>query len=175
MAQPNFKMMWQAFPDHTKYPTLRDLHTYIGGKLVNNIDVPGFGVNGNTCAARMSRALNYGNLPISTKLTKSLKIETMTGADGMSYIFRVRDMKTYLASALGVTPVKVSKDFDKAFVGQQGIVSFDVAGWSDASGHVALWDGSAFRELHDDYRNLTDNPATTQIEATTTRMTLWAI
>lgn len=123
----------------------------------------------------MSRALNYGNMPISAKLTKSLKIETMMGADGMPYIFRVRDMKTYLASALGVTPVKVIKDFDKAFAGQQGIVSFDVTGWSDASGHVALWDGSAFREPHDDYRNLKDNPATSQIEATTIGMTLWAI
>ena len=175
MAKPSFKMMWQAFPDHTSYPTLRDLHTFIGGSLVKNIDVPGFGVNGNTCAARMSRALNYGNMPISAKLTKSLKIETMIGADGMPYIFRVRDMKTYLASALGVTPIKVSKDFDKAFAAQNGIVSFDVTGWSDASGHVALWDGSAFREPLDDYRNLRDNPSTPQIEATTIGMTLWAL
>jgi hypothetical protein len=173
MAQPNFKMMWKAFPDHEKYPMLRDLHMFIGGRLAKNIDVPGFGANGNTCAARMSRALNYGNMPISPKLTKSLGISTLTGTDGKLYIFRVRDMKKYLASAMGVTPQKVAKDFDKAFLGKQGIVAFEVSGWSDASGHVALWDGTAFREGHDDYRNLKDDPATPQVEASTVGMTLW--
>ena len=175
MSKPDFKMMWLAFPDHIKYPTLRDLHTFIGGTLAKNIDVPGFGVNGNTCAARMSRALNYGNMPVSAELTKSLKISTMVGDDGKHYIFRVRDMKKYLASALDITPIKVTKDFDKAFAGQQGILSFDVKGWSDASGHVALWNGHEFRETHDDYRRLKDNPATPQMEPTTKLMTLWPL
>ncbi len=94
MAQPNFKMMWQAYPDHEKYPTLRQLHTFIGGKLKANIDVPGFdGELGNTCAVRMSRALNYGNMEISSKLVKSLKLETLVGEDGKQYIFRVLEMK----------------------------------------------------------------------------------
>ena len=175
MSKPSFEMMWQAFPDHTKYPTLRDLHTFIGGALVKNIDVPGFGINGNTCAARISRALNYGNMPISAKLTESLGISTMIGADKKLYIFRVRDMKIYLASALGTTPNKVSKNFDKAFAGQQGIVTFDVTGWSNASGHVALWNGSSFREAEDDYRSLKDDPTTPQIEPSTQRMTLWSL
>jgi hypothetical protein len=175
MAKPSFSMMWQAFPDHTKYPTLRDLHTFIGGALAKNIDEPGFGANGNTCAVRMSRALNYGNLPVSAKMVKSLGIATMTGADGKLYIFRVRELKIYLRSALGVTPSKVFKNFDQAFIGKQGIVAFDVSGWSDASGHVALWNGSAFREAHDDYRNLKDNPNTAQIEPSTTAMTLWEL
>ena len=87
MAKPNFALMWQAFPDHTKYPTLRDLHTFIGGTLVKNIDEPGFGPHGNTCAVRMSRALNYGNLPISAKLVRSLRVSTMTGADGSCISF----------------------------------------------------------------------------------------
>jgi hypothetical protein len=175
MAKPSFSMMWQAFPDHTKYPTLRELHTFIGGGLAKNIDIPGFGANGNTCAVRISRALNYGNLPISAKLVKSLGIGTMTGADGKLYIFRVRELKTYLRSALGVTPIKVSKDFNNAFIGNQGIVAFEVRGWSDASGHVALWNGSVFREEHDDYRNLKDDPKTTQVEASTNAMMLWKL
>lgn len=175
MAKPSFAMMWQAFPDHIKYPTLRDLHTFIGGSLITNIDVPGFGEKGNTCAVRMSRALNYGNLSVSAKLTNSLGIPTMTGADGKLYIFRVRQLKTYLHSALGVAPSKVSTDFDQAFAGKQGIVAFDVVGWNDASGHVALWDGATFREQHDDYRNLKDDPKTTRIEPATTAMTLWVL
>jgi hypothetical protein len=123
----------------------------------------------------MSRALNYGNLPVSAKMVKSLGIATMTGADGKLYIFRVRELKIYLRSVLGVTPSKVFKNFDQAFIGKQGIVAFDVSGWSDASGHIALWNGSAFREAHDDYRNLKDNPNTAQIEPSTTAMTLWEL
>lgn len=176
MAQPNFDMMWTSFPDHLKYPTLRDLHTFIGGTLVKNIDAPGFGEKGNTCAARMSRALNYGNLPISGKLVKSLGLNTMTGGDGKLYIFRVKELKTYLAAALGVTPVKVMSGFDAAFQGKRGIIAFDVVGWSDASGHVALWNGTGFRENdHDDYRGLQDDPSTTRVEATTKGMTLWPL
>lgn len=99
----------------------------------------------------------------------------MTGADGMLYIFRVRELKDYLKAALGVTPITVTKDFDAAFVNKPGIIAFDVKGWSNASGHVALWDGSAFRESHDDYRKLKDDAATPRVEATTTAMSLWAM
>ncbi len=173
MAKPNFDLMWTAFPDHAMYPTLRDLHNFIGGTLTKNIDGPGFGPNGNTCAVRMSRALNYGGMPVSGKLVKSLELSTMTGADHKLYMFRVRDMKKYLKAALAVAPKMVTKDFTSAFSGTRGIVAFDVQGWSDASGHVALWDGSAFREAHDDYRNVRDDPSTTTVERTQA-MSLWA-
>ncbi|MCX7112757.1 MAG: type VI secretion system amidase effector protein Tae4 [Proteobacteria bacterium] len=177
MAQPNFKMMWDAFPDHSLYPNLRVLFTFIGGTLINNIDAAGFGENGNTCAVRMSRALNYGNLQISAKLVKTLKIATMTGSDSKLYIFRVNELKTYLINALGVTPITVTKDFGKAFLKKKGIVAFEVKGWTDASGHLALWNGSAFREPeHDDYRNLKDDPKTTKVvEPYTNKMTLWEL
>ena len=168
--------MWDAFPDHAKYPTLRSLHNFIGGTLTKNIEVPGFGESGNTCGVRMSRALNYGALPISGKLVKSLGISTMTGGDGMLYIFRVRELKLYIRKVLSVTPIKETKTFGAAFASSKGIVAFDVSGWSDASGHVALWDGTTFREpAHDDFRNQRDNPKTTIVEATTTSMTLWAL
>lgn len=175
MALPDFEMMWKAFPDHDLYPTLRSLHTFIGGNLKDNIDTPGFGENGNTCAVRMSRALNYGKLPISAKRVSTLKIQTMTGADKKLYIFRVRDMKKYLANVLPITPKKVTADFGTAFAKERGIISFDIDGWSDASGHLALWNGESFRETHDDYRNLQDNPATTRIEPSTKAMTLWKL
>jgi hypothetical protein len=175
MAKPSFDLMWLNFPDHKKYPTLRDLHTYIGGALAKNITSAGFGPNGNTCAARLSRALNYGNMPISGKLTKSLGISTLTGGDGKLYIFRVRDMKKYLSNALGVSPLRITSGFENAFPARRGLVSFDVGGWSDASGHVALWDGLDFREAHDDYRSLKDDPSTPQKEAAVQAMTLWEI
>jgi Type VI secretion system (T6SS), amidase effector protein 4 len=175
MAKPDFDLMWRNFPDHSKYPNLETLHKFIGGQLANNINVPGFGPNGNTCAVRMSRALNYGALPISAKLIASLGLHTIKGADSKPYLFRVRELKTYLRNAIGVRPTSATKNFDTAFSGTRGIVAFDVTGWSDASGHVALWDGSAFVETHDDYRGLKDDPATPQKEARTVKMTLWAL
>ncbi len=118
MAKPSFELMWASFPDHTKYPTLRDLHTHIGGALAKNIDVPGFGPVGNTCAVRMSRALNYGNLPTSPKLVKQLNVSAMTGKDGKLYIFRVRDMKAYLAKALGGQSLEGDQGFRRGVSGQ---------------------------------------------------------
>jgi hypothetical protein len=114
-------------------------------------------------------------MPISGKLTKSLGISTLTGGDGKLYIFRVRDMKKYLSNALGVSPLRITSGFENAFPARRGLVSFDVGGWSDASGHVALWDGLDFREAHDDYRSLKDDPSTPQKEAAVQAMTLWEI
>ena len=80
-----------------------------------------------------------------------------------------------MKEALGVTPIQVRKNFSSAFSSKQGIVAFDVLGWSDASGHVALWNGSSFREKHDDYRGLKDDPKTSVVEAATNSMSLWEI
>jgi hypothetical protein len=176
MAQPNFTLMWQNFPDHARYPTLTVLFTSIGGQLARNINVPGFGPSGNTCAVRMSRALNYGTMPISSKQVAALKLATLKGGDGMLYLFRVRELNTYLRATLGVTPQTVSTNFGSAFAGLRGIVSFTIEGWSDASGHFALWDGTQFKEpAFDDYRQLKDDPATPRREPRTTRMTLWEL
>jgi hypothetical protein len=97
--------------------------------------------------------------------------ETLVGEDGKHYIFRVREMRKYLASALRVSPVAVLKDFDTAFANQAGIIAFDVLGWSNASEHLALWNGKPFREPnHDDYRGLEDDPGTPIKEAQTQGM-----
>ena len=176
MAKPDFSLMWANFPDHDKYPTLEALFIHIGGMLGRTIDLPGFGPTGNTCAVRMSRALNYGAFPISPRIVAALGLHTLTGADRKLYLFRVREMRTYLQRALGVSPVSVHKDFDGAFSGQQGIVAFTVEGWSNTTGHIALWDGKSFKEpAYDDYRTLRDNPETRIREPETVAMNLWAM
>jgi hypothetical protein len=176
MAKPSFDMMWAAFPDHDKYPTLRDLFAWLGGGLARNINEPGFGPNGNTCAARMSRALNYGNHPIRGKTAKALALNPLMGIDKKLYLFRVTELRTFLHHTLAVTPKTIKKDFDQAFTRQRGIVAFRIAGWQNASGHIALWDGGSFKEpSHDDYRDQRDNPATEVHEGTVTEMTLWPL
>lgn len=49
--KPSLLRLWAAFPDHRKYPTLKDLYTAQGGLAERNIYAPGFGPTGNTCAS----------------------------------------------------------------------------------------------------------------------------
>jgi hypothetical protein len=84
--------------------------------------------------------------------------------------------RIYLANALGTTPQRVRKDFGTAFAGRRGIVAFKVDGWQTATGHIALWNGTQFREDdHDDYRQQRDDPTTVQNEGTTVEMLLWPL
>lgn len=175
MAKPSFDSLWANFPDHTKYPTLKDLFTMIGAQLARNIEEPGFGPNGNTCAVRISRALNYANHPIRYKTTKALDLNPLLGADKKLYLFRVSEMRTYLKHTLGVTPKTVKKDFGTAFADTRGIVAYRITGWSDATGHIAFWNGKEFREPHDDYRALKDDPTTKAKEAAVEEMVLWPL
>jgi hypothetical protein len=75
----------------------------------------------------------------------------------------------------GVSPIRLKKDFPSAFERKRGIVAFTVSGWSDASGHIALWNGSEFRDDHDDFRFLRDYPETPIKEPQTVEMTLWPL
>ena len=175
MSNPDFDQMWAAFPDHADFPTLKDLYTFLGGTLVRNIVSPGFGANGNTCATRISRALNYGGAPLSRERIRKLGLTRLTGDDGRFYLFRVSEMRTYLAATLDSEPRTVRNGFREAFAGERGIIAFRVRGWSDATGHIALWNGSEFREEHDDYRALEDDPDTVFQEAFVESMTLWPL
>lgn len=176
MAKPSFDALWLNFPDHAKYPTLKDLFSMIGGQLERNIYEPGFGPDGNTCATRISRALNYANHPIRYRQTKALDLNPLLGHDKKLYLFRVSEMRTYLRHTLGITPKTIKKGFTTAFPGTRGIIAYEIHGWSDATGHIALWDGSKFREDHDDYRSLTDDPATKDVEEPNVReMMLWPL
>ena len=115
-------------------------------------------------------------MSIRASLAHKLGVATLTGADGHAYIYRVRELRAYLNAAIGVTPKRVTKEFNKAFIGQRGLVLFEVEGWGSAGGHAALWDGHNFKEAaHDDYRMQRDNPATPGNEGTTVGMILWPL
>ncbi len=89
MIKPNFHSLWFSFPDHIKYPNLKDLYTALGGAAEKNINLPGFGPNGNTCASRMSVAFIKAGAPINIALANSAGTETLGTADGSRIVFRV--------------------------------------------------------------------------------------
>lgn len=63
MKKPFFINLWNNFPLHSQFSTLKDLYTWLGGQVERNINIRGFGESGNACASRMSVApyngINY--------------------------------------------------------------------------------------------------------------------
>jgi len=161
MAKPVLSSIWAAFPDHVTHPTLRDLYTHLGGTAARNIETPGFGPNGNTCASRLSMAFNAGGAPITIAAARAAGAQTLGAADGARIIFRVTEFRAYLIRLLGKPSLDDASPYDSAFRGRRGIVAFTVS-WSDASGHIALWDGARYREpKHDNYASYASGSAKT--------------
>lgn len=125
-VRPGYTELMKNYP----VGSVADVLELIGGKVkANNFQ--------NTCAIRISRALNY-----SGHTLPPLKGETVSGADGYQYIFRVTTMKRYLTSTFGKPDFSGQpNDAPQALVLTKGIIAVDVSGWSDATGHVTLWNG----------------------------------
>lgn len=86
----------------------------------------------------MSYVLNYCGIPIPS----NSKYATVTGNDKKRYMFRVKDMIAFLPTVLGHADMSVASPTPAQFSGKQGIIIFTGHGWSDATGHVTLWNGN---------------------------------
>ena len=147
--KPSFARLWQAFPDHDRYRNMAALYTWLGGAAQRNIEVAGFGPDGNTCAIRMSVAFNHGGAPIVAARVPPKK--TLGTADGTRIIWEVAVFRRYLLATLGAPSIDDASPFDDSFRGRHGIIAFSV-NWRDATGHIALWNGAVYREpAHDNY------------------------
>ena len=146
--KPNLQKLWNVFPTHTKYPTLKSLYSMLGGAVAKNINVPGFGPNE---PGILSVAFNKGGVPITAANAKLANAATISAADGSLIIYRVSEFRDYLLQTLGKPMLDNVSPYDDAFRGKRGIIAFTV-NWHNATGHIALWNGTNFREpAHDDY------------------------
>ncbi|AFN35231.1 T6SS effector amidase Tae4 family protein [Taylorella equigenitalis] len=152
MKKPIFLNLWNNFPLHSQFSTLKDLYTWLGGQVERNINIRGFGESGNACASRMSVALNKSGFLIDPKLAKKLNVTTLKAKDETHIIFRVNELKKYLTHTIGIPTIKdIKTPFDDLFVLKSGIVFFDIP-FGNATGHVALYNGINYREpTYDDY------------------------
>lgn len=92
----------------------------------------------NTCAVRMSYILNQSGLTIPAESGK-----TKQGSDHRNYFYRVKDVITFLKSRWGAPEVAAYPPSDGgSLAGKRGVILFEVQGWSDASGHATLFDGT---------------------------------
>jgi hypothetical protein len=111
----------------------KELGDKIGGKVKFNIDQ---GIFNNFCAIRMSYAFNYAGY--SFKFNEYG--ETSSGGDGKYYIFRVKNFKSFLDDKYK-NKKEIYSDKSK-FEGKKGVIVFEDCSFSDAFGHVDLFDGN---------------------------------
>ncbi|WP_306395692.1 type VI secretion system amidase effector protein Tae4 [Telluria beijingensis] len=141
MTQPSFDTAWAA--SQRIYDPINPgdrVAKIIGGNVEKNIDNPAASQRWeNTCAVRMSYILGQAGLRIP-----SIRGQTVSGADGRKYFFRVRDLIGFLTQQWGTAEiVKYPASGGGTLAGKKGVVLFEVSGWSNAQGHATLYDGSS--------------------------------
>lgn len=141
MTRPSFDIAWAA--SQRIYDALdpgEKVARIIGGNVRKNIENPTAGQRWeNTCAVRMSYILGHAGLPIP-----SIHGQTVSGADGRKYFFRVRDLITFLTQQWGrAEVVKYPASGGGTLAGKKGVILFEVSGWSNAQGHATLYNGSS--------------------------------
>ena len=133
---PSYDTLWVNYYDYMNYPDSAQVKRLIGG-LVDADWIT------NTCAIRMSHALNE----VGIVLPRGFKgLNTVKGGNGRRYAFRVRELRKWFDTALKKPEFdldkKASSTFDKSSIAaMKGIIAFDIA-FSDATGHIDLWDGT---------------------------------
>lgn len=135
------KKIWDAYPKIEDYPTAKELYNdLIGGGLkdaynesITNADPKDDHSWENTCAARMSRALNYAGV----KVPESGYGMTMKGSDGMNYLFRVADLKNFLEATF--INKLIPMDFNTQQPLNGAIYMQTNCNWTNATGHFDVF------------------------------------
>lgn len=124
-----FDKLWKAYPKKQDGYDTETLYKTIGGELYDQYlaNPESFA---NTCAVRMSRALNYGS---DTPITEGSGL-TYKGSDGKNYLIRVKDIANFVKD---VVQPKINGIYLSDFI-KSGIVIFTNCDFSDAYGHVDL-------------------------------------
>jgi len=139
---PDFQKLWDSYANGEA----DEVKKQIGGAVDRDWIT-------NTCTIRISRSFNYAGSPIPVSYTFKNKnwpdkLNTVKGGDGKRYAYRVAEFRKYLEEVYGPPTVKHTNpgnggDVPESFKDKKGVICFDVRGWSDATGHFDLWDGSA--------------------------------
>lgn len=134
------------YPTPTNYPTdplsSNSIWKLIGGKVQQNGES---GTFRNSCAIRMSHALNASGVLISSA---SGPVSSGMNPPKWWYIYRVENLKTFLRQKFGAPETFTPADFKKNC--KKGIVIFNMTG-DGFTGHADLWDGSTTIDGHDEY------------------------
>lgn len=136
-----FKKLWRNYPVNSSAPEAYEL---VGGQAwALHLEKPEAYTN--ACALRFSRSLNYSGYIINNQ---DSGFYTVRGEDKLNYLLRVRETIKFVEKKFG-NPTYMFKSSEismsevhSQLMGKTGIIIFDISGWSDATGHVTLWNGS---------------------------------
>ncbi|CAG0943524.1 hypothetical protein BROC_02324 [Candidatus Brocadiaceae bacterium] len=132
--RPPFNKAWNLFKEVNT--TVQAVGEKIGGKIKANTDS---GIFKNACPIRMSYVLNYSGVPIPTRE----RYAVASGGDGKWYMFRVNDMMDFLKNKFGPPDITAKSPSMSSFYGKKGILLTQGHGWTNARGHVTLWNGTS--------------------------------
>lgn len=135
---PSFRLLWDNYPRGTSEEVKRFIGGGAAGAWVTN-----------TCVIRVSHSFNEAGSPIPRNYPG---LTTTFGKNNKRYAFRVSEFRPYLEKAYKRPEVRGAGR--SAVQGKKGVIMFDVRGWSDATGHFDIWDGTScagseyFAEAH---------------------------
>jgi hypothetical protein len=130
--RPSFADSWTRF-NEVNLP-VAEVGRKLGGKVGQNIQTRIFE---NACPIRISYVLNHVGVPIPSK-----GYPVVSGEDGLWYLFRVNDAMTFLERTFGKPDRTTTAPYPADFAGRKGLLIVRGSGWSNARGHVTLWNGS---------------------------------
>lgn len=137
--------------------TIEEVAVLVGGTVEKNLLDAKFTSYKDTCAIRVSRALNYGGDPIppvgniDNPYVKG-KLRTDKGADNRRYFFSTYDMRVYLDTHYGHGKKFKASATAADLAGVKGIIAFGFL-------HLDVWDGTGCSRhcYFGDSRILNDN------------------
>ena len=131
MKLPDFRTLWLGYPRGSS----TEVKAKIGGRV--NYDWIT-----NTCTIRTSHAFNYSGAKIPQGYEG---LGTTNGADDLRYAYRVAEFRRYLLAEYGppthVVRGEAGTITAEQFADHQGLICFEVEAWSDATGHLDMWNG----------------------------------
>lgn len=143
---PRFSQLLMNYPSGS----VEYVKTLIGG----GVDAPYIN---DTCAIRMSRALNYSGIAIPAN---AAGLYTVSGKDKKHYALRMQELKNWIQFHFGPPQITATRPVDRnGFVGSKGIIAFDITfglnpdGRNRALGHLDLWDGNSYTHQAEDSRD----------------------
>ncbi|WP_049885991.1 T6SS effector amidase Tae4 family protein [Taylorella asinigenitalis] len=151
MSRPQYIDLTKHYPQRSLYKDYITLHKHLGGTAALNLGKEFI----NTCATRISVALNGAGHTIDSYYLKKIGFQYFSDKNKNPIIYRLDVLVKYLTYKWGKPEIS-KKNTIEDFGRNKGIMYFNIA-FKDASGHITLFNGSGtnfgkFPDMvHDDY------------------------
>ncbi|SDS16136.1 type VI secretion system amidase effector protein Tae4 [Pseudomonas granadensis] len=151
VKRPKFSTLWTAYAEVGPKSSI-EVYALVGGNVeAARAEKPD--AYANACALRISRGFNYGGYKIPKgTIIPSKSIYRLAGADQLPYIMKVADFLAFLKHNWGAPDRELKMSESDYINGKKGVIIMEINGWSDATGHATLWNGSATGDNSDYHR-----------------------